>query len=470
MLLAFIIATFYKSNIILLYKSNIPKESANYKNKLILNMLLGILINVSLLTLIIWAISNEIKVNLLSFQCIFFLLIVKIIAGCLYGIMYSKSVTTSDTWRYHELGLQQYELLKRSFYDFAIDLFNLNYKNKQIDTFFESEQSYWKDLPVNIIIKLLAIFNTFSKGNYYVNAVMYNLCTLFGNIWLFKALNLFFSKNRRVIFTLVCLFPPLIFWTSGIHKDGIVFTSIAAILYFTSKCIITQINLTNLFGVLTAFIVLFLFRNFVALSMFPLLLAYILANKRKMYAIRIYMVTIAGGVLLFIASSYGPSSFNFLKKIQERQTLFLKLKGNSYMETKALTGDIGSFIEQFPTAINHTFFRPSFTDNNNFFGTIGAIETYSVILIFTISLFYIRKNNSVLKEPLVLFLISFSLINYLLIGYIVPFSGAVVRYRVVFELFLLISSILIIDKDFTLSNQIRKLLRGIKNSLLQRTN
>jgi hypothetical protein len=135
------------------------------------------------------------------------------------------------------------------------------------------------------------------------------------------------------------------------------------------------------------------------------------------------------------------------------------------MVTPALKPEISSYIQQFPIAINHSFFRPYFTETTGILSIISAIESYLLITIIVIAVIFFRNSIAILNQPFTLLLVSFAFINYLLIGYTVPFSGAVVRYRVVFELFLLIPTILMIDKDNLISNQLDNLQRKIVNYL-----
>ena len=56
-----------------------------------------------------------------------------------------------------------------------------------------------------------------------------------------------------------------------------------------------------------------------------------------------------------------------------------------------------------------------------------------------------------LVNPFSLFCISLALTGYLLIGYTVPFSGAIIRYKALYTIFLLLPFInIIIQKRFLL--------------------
>jgi len=56
-------------------------------------------------------------------------------------------------------------------------------------------------------------------------------------------------------------------------------------------------------------------------------------------------------------------------------------------------------------------------------------------------------------------LLFLALINYLMIGYTVPFAGAIVRYRVFFEVMLLLPMLNICDSNNKLEDWLNKVLR-----------
>jgi len=419
-------------------------------------MFLGILINTIIFTCIALLVFRCIKNGDFATKTVLIVFCLKLISGSVYGIFYAKSNQISDTWNYHYLAIEEYKWLQTNFYDFAINLFQHGYTESQTNTFFNSDNSYWKDLPLNILLKLLAIFNTFSKGNYYVNVALYNIVTIIGNLYFFKTIIIWFAQQRNIAFILSFLFPPLLFWTSGIHKDGIVFTSIAIVLYGISKIATTKNNYLWVALTFFAFMMLYFFRNFAALSLLPWLIAFTICIKTKKAAATIFFTTLVLVIALFVTSSFAPSSINFTEKIKERQQQFLMLKGNSLMQTTELKGGVTDFIQLLPMAINHAFARPYFTEAKGFLGIASAFESYTVLLIFLAVLIFYRGEMYILKHPFILLIVFFSITNYLLIGYTVPFYGAVVRYRVIFQTMLLLPTLIMINKNKWLNQLLQK--------------
>jgi hypothetical protein len=110
------------------------------------------------------------------------LFLLKVISGILYGwigVYYGELAKMVDTWAYHYESLQEYNLLKSNPGEFFTNILRNPYGDGYT-RFLASENSWWNDLKANIFIKLLAVFNLASFGNYYTNVIFYSFITLFG--------------------------------------------------------------------------------------------------------------------------------------------------------------------------------------------------------------------------------------------------------------------------------------------------
>ncbi|MBC7720773.1 MAG: hypothetical protein H7068_02050 [Pedobacter sp.] len=133
------------------------------------------------------------------------------------------------------------------------------------------------------------------------------------------------------------------------------------------------------------------------------------------------------------------------------------LKGGSFMAIPTLDGSIKNYVIALPTALNHVFLRPYLAESSSYLQLFSALETYFFLIMFCIGIFKYWNCFYIVKQPLILLLVFFALINYVLIGFTVPFAGAIVRYRVIFEVFLLIPILLIIDTNNLLTAKLKRL-------------
>jgi len=82
---------------------------------------------------------------------------------------------------------------------------------------------------VNII--LLSVFNIFSFGHYYVNVILYSFVTIFGAMAIYRVMTDVFPGKKMTVLLATFLVPSFLYWTSGIHKEGLIFTGIGLIVY-----------------------------------------------------------------------------------------------------------------------------------------------------------------------------------------------------------------------------------------------
>src|SRR5207253_1683986 len=100
---------------------------------------------------------------------------------------------------------------------------------EQTGNLFLHSNSYWNDLKSNVIIKFLALCNVVTFKNYFADIVLFNFMFFFGPVALYRLVKQLFPINKQLLIVSVFLIPSFLFWCSGIHKDGIIFTCIALI-------------------------------------------------------------------------------------------------------------------------------------------------------------------------------------------------------------------------------------------------
>ncbi len=380
-------------------------------------------------------ISKKRKIEL-SFSKLSFAFIAKLAAGCFYGFIFLKIYKGDDTWKLHQAGLAEYEQLIKTPFHFFASLFQHGYQENQTLSFFTSHHSYWKDLPDNILIKLLAIFNLFSQGSYYINVIFFNFLVLWGHYFLYKLFLPLYEKNKQLLFCIVFFFPPLLFWESGIRKDGIMFLTLMGFLYHFSILIQTS-KKKNIFYAILFLVGLFIFRNFVALVTVAVALFWMLFNLFPRKTILIFLGGLAIIVSLFFATSFLTPDLNLPLQMANRQERFQNLTGGSQLPLPQLTADFKSYISILPTAINHAFIRPYPNEIKNPFYLLAFAETVCLLTILVVLLFYNRIFfTKIIQSPLLFSLLLLAVFNYILIGYMVPFLGAIIRYKAIYEIIL----------------------------------
>jgi hypothetical protein len=310
-------------------------------------------------------------------------------------------------------------------------LFDLNNETRY-SYVFESVGSYWKELEYVLLIKLIAVFNLFSGGAYYINVIWFAFLVFWGGYYFYKLTSIVFAGYEKGMAFVFFFFIPMVFWTSGIRKDGLIFLFLSLVFYHFYHVLISW-RWKSIFIVALSLFMLFLVRSFLALTLVPALLAWGLSVKFlrspwKVFSL-VYVICI---FLFFLSGQFGP--VDFPKKISERQQEFFRLKGGSQVKLDSLDERPLSYIKILPQALNHVFLRPYPGEQSSLLYQFSAVETWFCIIIFLLALAFPSPTaRKVLVTPVVLTIIFYGLTNYFLIGYTIPFLGATVRYRIIFE-------------------------------------
>jgi len=372
--------------------------------------------------------------------------LLKVMAGIFYGwigVYYGGLAQMWDTWRFHVESLQEYQLLQTNPQEFFTNLFRDPYQGG-FSKFFETTDSYWNDLKGNIFIKILSIFNILSLGHYYVNVIFYSFITLFGSIAIFRVMNDVFPGKKLTILLATFLVPSFLYWTSGIHKEGLIFTGIALVIYsiyfgnkekkYSFQKI--AIAITGLFLILTL-------RNFLFVIIIPAILTWIIANRWPQKGLIIFSSLYVIFSIVFFTARYISPSLDFPQAVVNKQQEFIKLIGTTSVPIKELEPSVRSFSKNTPQAITLSTIRPYPSDVHHILSLAAAIEINLLLLFFI--LFLLFRTNGIKSKNLIYFCLFFAFSVLLSIGFSVNNLGAIVRYRSIIIPLLVIPMIAQID-------------------------
>lgn len=368
---------------------------------------------------------------------IFFL---KVIAAIFYGwvgIYYGGYAKMWDTWAFHTSGLYEYHLLQTDPHEYLTNLFRNGYEDG-MNRFFESRNSYWNDLKGNVFVKMLSLFDVLSQGHYYVNVIFYSFLSLFGPIALYRVMNDAFPGKKRLILFSLFGFPSFLYWTSGIHKEGMIFTGIAIsvyCIYFAHKE--GRFSGKKIIALLLSVILVLILRNFVAILLIPALFTLYIANKYKKHALLIFSSLYVLFIILFFNIRQVIPRLDFPGAVVEKQQAFIKIKrGKTTVPIKALEPTALSFLENTPQALTLTVLRPYPKDVHHLLSLVSVIEMNLLYLL--VLLFLWKRNRDPMDRNLIYFCLFFAFSVLLAIGFSNNNIGAIVRYRTVVIPFLVI--------------------------------
>lgn len=385
------------------------------------------------------------------------LFLLKVMAGIFYGwigVYYGEMAQMIDTWAYHYSSLNQWHLLQSHPVDFFTEMFHNDYAGGGYTNFLTSHDSFWNDAKATFLIKVLALFNVFSFGHYYVNVIFYSFLTLFGPVAIYRVMQDIFPARKLPVLLATFLIPSFLYWTSGLHKEGLIFTGLALMIYcfyygFKEK----RFSAPGVALILLSLLLVIILRNFLILPLLPPLIAWILSSKTKLRPLPVFIVVFALAVLLFFTSKFIVPGLDLPRSVALKQQEFASLGGKSAVKVNMLQPTVTSFAANLPQAISMSAIRPYPSDVRHLLSLAAALEINALLFFFIVFLIF-RKRSTHLSSFL-LFCLFFSFAVLLMIGYSVNILGAIVRYRSIVLPFLIIpmaakTDWARIEKQFTL--------------------
>jgi hypothetical protein len=365
--------------------------------------------------------------------------LLKVMAGIFYGWIgayYGQMAQMVDTWAYHYESIQEYQLLKQDPVQFIRSIFHTSYESGY-GNFFSTENSWWNDLKGTFLVKTIALFNLFSTGNYYINVIFYSFITLYGPVAVYRVMQDHFPNRKLAVLLATFLVPSFIYWTSGLHKDGLIFVGFALIayqMYFGFKE--RRFPFYRIMLILLGLVMLLALRNFLIITTIPAMIAWILSHKLRFRPVFVFSAVYLLFIVFFFTARQVVPKLDFPAAVVTKQHEFLDLKGGTPVPVDSLAPQFHSFVTNAPQAFSLSVLRPYPSDVRHLLSLAAAIETGLLLLLFVV--FLVLRNPGGRITPFILFCLFLSFSVLMMIGYTVNFLGAIVRYRSIVLPFLVV--------------------------------
>lgn len=395
---------------------------------------------------------------------IFFLL--KIVAGlalwAIYTFYYTER-TTADIYKYFDDSKVIHDALKTNPSDYFKILLGIGNNTPDFDHYY-AEMNYWArkvDSSIyndsHTIIRFNALVRLFSFGYYNVHTVVICFLSLIGLTAIYKTFVTHLQDKKRELIFAVFFLPSVLFWGSGVLKEGLIFFAVGLLIYYANKLFSKK----ALFICIITALLLAFSKFYVWLAIFPGLILLIWINKTNAkriflkYTIIILTISTIGLNIDTFSSIQNPLVTLSQKQYEFDQLAYGKLTdsnnnpippANSIIPINKLEPTLISFIKNSPQALMNTFFRPYLWELRSPLMLLAGIETLMLILITILCISLLKPLNTIEWEY-VLFCLSFVIIQFLIIGETTPILGAIARYKTIALPFLVIAFLFVLDKE-----------------------
>lgn len=358
----------------------------------------------------------------LSRNFLIFIFLLKVVAG----ITYTAAFKEGDTGKYfYDADAIIFPTLLKNPLQYFYLTFGMN--GGGIPEFIKpavQAMGYWGDTSAYMVVRFNALVRIFSFGNFYVHAVFMAFLSLLGLVWLYKACVKAIGATRFTTFA-IFLIPSVVFWGSGVHKEGLLLFSLGLFFYGCVR-LSRAFNIKNLLLFAAGAFFTFLVRDFVFLLLFPGIFAFFIsaqdASRAKWLFPIIYLLFFTAGCVLPVFNGN-----NFLEIVASQQNQFLAInEGNTQIDVLSFAPTLSSLFTNLPVALKNSVAGPFLISPDSISHLTVMAENSVLFLAFFLTLFWNGKPKS---NALSLWFLIFALNLLVLIGYIVPNVGAIVRYR-----------------------------------------
>jgi len=284
---------------------------------------------------------------------------------------------------------------------------------------------YWGDTSDYMIVRFNAIVRLVSFGNFYVPAVFMSFISLLGMVWLYRACARSSGSFSLPVVAVIFLIPSVLFWGSGAHKEGLLLFVLGWFMHASVK-LVQKFSAKNLLATLAGAFLTYCARDYVLLLLLPGLAAFFITYKnylRIRFLLPAIYITITSAII--ILPVYGGK--NFAEVIALKQTQFKSLEaGGTQIEVKDFQPTWTSLITNFPQALKNSIWGPFLIKPDKAMHYLIIAEN---ILLLLAALLFPWITGKPRLQPFTLMCLLFSISLLVLIGYIVPNVGAIVRYR-----------------------------------------
>jgi hypothetical protein len=318
----------------------------------------------------------------------------------------------------------------------------LNYTKTKDTNFFNSNR---------IVTRINALLIPISNGNIFIHVLFFSFLSFIGLFYLYKQISKHNNEISFFIFIIVFLLPSTLLWCSGTLKDTLVLSFVNIFIYSLFKIDEQRVNLMSFVFLVFLIYLIVLTKYYVAIALIPVLLGYIFKRVFQIGALRSYIIVTSVLLTISFILPAVSQTFNVWQVLIDKREESLKTaiwaEANHQIFYNTISNQIGEILINIPLSIFNAVFRPFIWEaGSSPFILISGAENdlIALFLIYcSVKIDFKKLNN----EYLIFFLL-FSISSAFIIGFTTPVTGGLVRYKTIFIIYLLITSILLSTRKF----------------------
>src|ERR1700756_45642 len=272
--------------------------------------------------------------------------LLKIVAGFFLTWIYTNYYPdrqTADIYKYFDDSKVIFSAFKNHHYADYLKMmsgigndnayFNETYYNKMNHWFRHYDFGTYNDN--HTIIRFNAFAMLFSFQNFYVHTVAMCFICFLGLTALYKTFASYFVHKEKLLFAALFLIPSVVFWSSGVLKEGILLFALGFLFYsFFRVFILKKQILLHVLCLIIASLLVLINKNYLLLAVAPALLCFYSVNK---FNITKPLLFYAGFYIIFFFMGLVFSNYfledNLLETFSLKQRDFINVsKGGVFIQ------------------------------------------------------------------------------------------------------------------------------------------
>lgn len=370
--------------------------------------------------------------------------LLKFCAGTFLGLIYIYVYTdrsTADVYKYFDDSKYMSDALLtapgdffRMLFGFENDneYFNVNYYNHMNNWFRKYESNIYNDS--HTIIRINAVMRIFSFGSFHVHTLFASFLSLIGLVALYKSVVQFCKGKEKLLALAVFLLPSVVFWSSGVLKESFLLFGLGLFFYAFLQFCERKITIKLLFFAFFSFTLLLYLKVYVLMALLPGMIAYFwLTRSNYKFPFLKYSLILVVAIFAALVFEQLFPAYHMLEIFVQKQQDFIRLaesmQSGSLIEIMPLENNAWSFLKAAPMAFITVLFRPFLWESLSPFMLMAAFENLLLLGGIIAILLRFRKPNAA-EQNFILLALSFVILLFVLIGWVTPVLGAMVRYKV----------------------------------------
>lgn len=296
--------------------------------------------------------------------------LLKVTAGIVLFLVYTyfyPDRSTADIFKYFDDSRIMYDALFTKPMDFIQMLTGIHNDSPRFEVYY-NEMNYWyRVYESNIyndshtIIRLNAVIRLFSFGYYNVHTVFMCFISLAGLTGIYRFFSGMLKDKKWPLLGAVFLIPSVLFWGSGVLKEGLLFFGLGMLLWHTQLLIRRKRVILSVVMIAGSLLLLMYTKFYVLILMLPLLIGYVWCTLSSgKYSLIKYLTVLLVFVLAGLNFHYVFPDYHFIQILVQKQNDFLALsqsvKSGSAIAMEPLQPTLQSLIIHLPVAFYNSLF------------------------------------------------------------------------------------------------------------------